>query len=69
MLNRFVGLNFCWTQNWSGFPWRSSCHTPLASRVSRVVNGTSRLEGSRTNRTNRVIWRDPIGDQLKSLVL
>ena len=29
MLNRFVGLNFCRTQNWSGRPWRSSCHTPL----------------------------------------
>ena len=29
MLNRFVGLNLCQTQNWSERPWRSSCHTPL----------------------------------------
>ena len=29
MINKFVGLNFCRTQNWSGRPWRSSCRTPL----------------------------------------
>ena len=42
MLNRFVGLNFCQTQNWSGRPWRSSCHTPLTMRENFSLD--SRME-------------------------
>ena len=37
MLKRFVGLNFCRTQNWSGRSWRSSCHTPLLAIESGCV--------------------------------